>query len=113
MTHLQVEKNSSYPHGLTDFQVIGAQREARRALIVGRQNFNVDRSDGAPGEGKDKRQFIHCSKRVDRLLFEDITNELNVFIFTVYIFTHIYTHMPNKPAATYFKSEQLLLYELG
>lgn len=56
VTHLQIEQNSSYPHGLADFKVVGEEREAWGALVVGRQNFNVHCSDGAPGRKKSTHQ---------------------------------------------------------
>lgn len=49
MSHLQIEQYSSYPHGLTDFQAVGAKREPWGALVVWWQNLNVNGSDGAPG----------------------------------------------------------------
>lgn len=55
-THLQIEQNSSYPHGLADFQAVGEEREAWGALVVGRQNLNVHCSDGAPGRMKSTHQ---------------------------------------------------------
>lgn len=54
MSHLQIEQYSSYPHGLTDFQAVGAEREPWWALVVWWQNLNVNCSDGAPGIKKKK-----------------------------------------------------------
>lgn len=50
MSHLQVEQNRSDPHGLADLQAVGGQGEPRWALVVGWQNLNVHRGDGAPGK---------------------------------------------------------------
>ena len=43
--HLQINQNGSNPHSLADFQVVCGEREAWRALVVGRQNLNVNCSD--------------------------------------------------------------------
>lgn len=48
VSHLQIEQDCSDPHGLADFQAVGEEREAWRALVIGWQNLNVDCSDGAP-----------------------------------------------------------------
>lgn len=59
MSHLQIEQYSSYPHGLADFQAVGAEREPWGALVVWWQNFNVNGSDGAPGIKKKKKKKKH------------------------------------------------------
>lgn len=56
MSHLQVEQNGSDPHGLADLQAVGEQREARRALVVGRQHLDVHGGDGAPAGGGKKKE---------------------------------------------------------
>lgn len=45
---LQIEQDRSDPHGLADLQAVGEEGEARRALVIGRQNLDVDGGDGAP-----------------------------------------------------------------
>lgn len=47
-SHLQIEQDRSDPHGLADFQAVGEEGEARRALVIGWQNLDVDGGDGAP-----------------------------------------------------------------
>lgn len=45
---LQIEQDRSDPHGLADLQAVGEEGEARRALVIGWQNLDVDGGDGAP-----------------------------------------------------------------
>lgn len=49
VSHLQIEQDRSDPHGLADLQAVGEEGEARRALVVGWQNLDVDGGNGAPG----------------------------------------------------------------
>lgn len=51
VSHLQIEQDGSDPHSLADLQAVGEEGEARWALVIGWQNFNVDCGDGAP-DGK-------------------------------------------------------------
>lgn len=48
--HLQIEQNGANPCGFAHLQVVSEQGEARRALVVGWQHFDVDGCDGAPGK---------------------------------------------------------------
>lgn len=68
MSHLQIEQNSSYPHGLADFQAVGEEREAWGALVVGWQNLNVNCSDGAPGRRKNTHLFTDSISFLNNLL---------------------------------------------
>ena len=45
---LKVEQDGSYPHGLADLHVVGEEGEAWGALVVGGEDFDVYRGDGAP-----------------------------------------------------------------
>lgn len=56
-THLHVEQDGSDPHGLAHFQVVGGQREAGGALVVGWQHLDVHGGDGAPGGGENKLAY--------------------------------------------------------
>lgn len=51
VSHLQIKQDRSDPHCLADLQAVGEEGEARGALVIGWQNFNVDCGDGAP-DGK-------------------------------------------------------------
>lgn len=64
MCHLQVEQNRADPHGLADLQAVREEGEAWGALVVGRQDLDVHRGDGAPGKKqkiKIKTEKIHIS----------------------------------------------------
>lgn len=62
VSHLQIEQDRSDPHGLADLQVVGEEGEARGALVIGWQNFNVDCGDGAPdGEKRMEISFLTAS----------------------------------------------------
>lgn len=66
MSHLQVEQNSSDPHGLADLQAVGEQREAWWALVVGWQHLNVHGGDGAPDK-KEHTFLLTAAASVTRL----------------------------------------------
>lgn len=57
MNHLQIEQDSSDPHGLADFQAVGEEGEAWGALVIGWQDLNVNCSDRAPKRKKIEDQF--------------------------------------------------------
>lgn len=46
--HLQVEQRRPRPHGFANLQVVLLSREARRALVVWWQHFDVHRGNGRP-----------------------------------------------------------------
>lgn len=50
VSDLQVEECGSTPHGLAYLQAVEELGEARRALVVRGQHFNVHSGDGAPEE---------------------------------------------------------------
>lgn len=50
--HLQVEQNGADPHGLADLQAVREEGEAWGALVVGWQDLDIHRRDGAPGKKK-------------------------------------------------------------
>lgn len=60
VSHLQVEQNCADPHGLADLQAVREEGEAWGALVVGRQDLDVHRGDGAPGKKK-KKEKMHFS----------------------------------------------------
>lgn len=55
-SHLQIKQDRSDPHGLANLQAVGEEGEARGALVIGWQNFNVDCGDGAP-DGKKRLEI--------------------------------------------------------
>lgn len=48
--YLQMEQRGPGPHRLTDLQFVLLPGETGRTLVVGWQHFDVDCSDGRPGE---------------------------------------------------------------
>lgn len=48
LAHLHVEQNSPRPHCFADLQAVREEGEARRALVVGREDLYVHGGDGAP-----------------------------------------------------------------
>lgn len=55
LAHLQVEQRGPRPHSFADLQVVLLSGEARRALVVWRQHFDVHRGNGRPAAGGQRR----------------------------------------------------------